>query len=165
IIIFLYYSISSFPSSPSFFFTDPAPTDIYTLSLHDALPISAPVWMPQPSGPSSSSGASSRTFTVLRSCAIAYVANEDCAKNRSCSVGSPSPSVSACDPSGRCPAKLPSLKVAQLAGDPSKHGRHCAQLRKLSATWSPGATLVTADPTASTTPAPSWPSTTGSGTG
>src|SRR5699024_12271749 len=26
--------------SPSFFFTDPAPPEIYTLSLHDALPIS-----------------------------------------------------------------------------------------------------------------------------
>src|SRR4051812_20246479 len=28
-------------SPPSFFFNDPAPTEIYTLSLHDALPISA----------------------------------------------------------------------------------------------------------------------------
>src|SRR5207302_9785628 len=28
-------------SSSCFFFTDPAPTQIYTLSLHDALPISA----------------------------------------------------------------------------------------------------------------------------
>src|SRR5207253_10746711 len=27
------------PLPPSFFSTDPAPTDIYTLSLHDALPI------------------------------------------------------------------------------------------------------------------------------
>src|SRR5205809_2882505 len=27
---------------PSFFFIDPATTEIYTLSLHDALPISAP---------------------------------------------------------------------------------------------------------------------------
>src|SRR5262249_61659669 len=30
------------PSSPLFFFNDTAPTEIYTLSLHDALPISAP---------------------------------------------------------------------------------------------------------------------------
>src|SRR5207245_9607359 len=29
--------------SPFFFFNDPAPTDTYTLSLHDALPISLPV--------------------------------------------------------------------------------------------------------------------------
>src|SRR6202000_687856 len=31
---------------PSFFFNDTAPTEIYTLSLHDALPISqAPAWL------------------------------------------------------------------------------------------------------------------------
>src|SRR5688500_20398888 len=41
----LLYSSSPLPSSltpPSslFFFNDPAPTEIYTLSLHDALPIS-----------------------------------------------------------------------------------------------------------------------------
>src|SRR5690606_39583457 len=30
-------------ATPFFFFTDPAPTEIYTLSLHDALPIS-PAW-------------------------------------------------------------------------------------------------------------------------
>ncbi len=34
-----------------------------------------------------------------------------------------------------------------------------------STTWSPGFTLVTASPTASTTPAPSWPSTAGGGHG
>src|ERR1039458_7788200 len=31
---------SSGPASPFFFFNDPATTEIYTLSLHDALPIS-----------------------------------------------------------------------------------------------------------------------------
>src|SRR5205085_11395482 len=31
----------------SFFFTDPAPTEIYTLSLHDALPISFPRRLPR----------------------------------------------------------------------------------------------------------------------
>src|SRR5690554_7033509 len=36
--IYLSYSCSVFLF---FFFTDPAPTEIYTLSLHDALPISA----------------------------------------------------------------------------------------------------------------------------
>src|SRR5438105_13907488 len=30
-----------------FFFNDPAPTEIYTLSLHDALPISVPIGAPQ----------------------------------------------------------------------------------------------------------------------
>src|SRR5690606_1688900 len=63
------------------------------------------------------------------------------------------------------PAKLMSLKFAQPAGDPSRHGRHRPQGRKLTATWSPGATFSTALPTASTTPAPSCPRTTGSGIG
>src|SRR5690606_42039392 len=33
------FSTVSFPTLFLFFFTDPAPTEIYTLSLHDALPI------------------------------------------------------------------------------------------------------------------------------
>ena len=37
----------------------------------------APVWMPQPSGPSNSSGASFGTFTTLRSLARAKVQNDD----------------------------------------------------------------------------------------
>jgi hypothetical protein len=37
----------------------------------------APVCSPHPSGPSSSTGTSSATFTVLRSFAIEYVANDD----------------------------------------------------------------------------------------
>src|SRR2546430_16899955 len=38
---------SPVPSPSFFFFNDTAPTEIYTLSLHDALPISAP----RPTGP------------------------------------------------------------------------------------------------------------------
>src|SRR2546422_4202559 len=40
--LLVFYSIALFPplSSLFFFFNDPAPTEIYTLSLHDALPIS-----------------------------------------------------------------------------------------------------------------------------
>lgn len=56
------------------------------------------------------------------------------------------------------------LKFAQLAGRPSRQGRHVPQWRKLIATWSPGATFVTDELTASTTPAASWPRTIGSGT-
>ena len=41
----------------------------------------APVWPLQANGPSSSSGASLRTFTAKRSLAMAWVANEDCWKN------------------------------------------------------------------------------------
>src|SRR5437868_14553762 len=42
---------SIFLSALFFFFTDPAPTEIYTLSLHDALPISSPILLmiPNPS--------------------------------------------------------------------------------------------------------------------
>src|SRR5947209_10213150 len=42
-----YITLLSPPSPPSptfFFFNDTAPTEIYTLSLHDALPISGPVF-------------------------------------------------------------------------------------------------------------------------
>src|SRR6266487_2809634 len=36
--------VRTFPGTAAFFFNDPPPTEIYTLSLHDALPISlAPV--------------------------------------------------------------------------------------------------------------------------
>ena len=39
--------------------------------------VPAPVWTPQPSGPSNSIGASSGTFTALRSVAMECVAKED----------------------------------------------------------------------------------------
>src|SRR5205807_7736924 len=37
--LYLTHHFHSPPSPPSFFFNDTAPTEIYTLSLHDALPI------------------------------------------------------------------------------------------------------------------------------
>src|SRR5277367_2542395 len=47
--------------------------------------------------------------------------------------------------------------------------RHCGQLpqkpERQATTWSPGLTVVTSAPTASTTPAPSWPSTIGRSSG
>src|SRR5260370_25682827 len=39
-IIFFFYLLSNTSFSPPFFFNDTAPTEIYTLPLHDALPIS-----------------------------------------------------------------------------------------------------------------------------
>src|SRR5438270_2819935 len=42
---------SSPPSVAVFFFNDPAPPEIYTLSLHDALPISFESWQRGPPGP------------------------------------------------------------------------------------------------------------------
>src|SRR5437868_14067955 len=49
--IFLFFSFTLLPPHCSllFFFNDPAPTEIYTLSLHDALPISK--WLTQPDNP------------------------------------------------------------------------------------------------------------------
>ena len=49
-------------------------------------------------------------------------------------------------------------------GRPEAQNLHQPQLgRKFKITWSPGFDIVTPGPTASTTPAPSWPSTIGSG--
>ena len=66
----------------------------------------APVWTPQPSGPSSSSGASSRTLITLRSWLTEWVAKEDWPKK--CEEISPCSPVSAVEPSKRRQAKLPS---------------------------------------------------------
>src|SRR5579884_3756890 len=53
-----------------------------------------------------------------------------------------------------------------IVGRPAVHASHAPQLAiVVSTTWSPSATLVTPAPTASTTPAPSCPSTTGVGNG
>jgi hypothetical protein len=59
-----------------------------------------------------------------RSLAIAYVPNDDCPKYRPWRVPAESAMDRAWDPSGRAPAKLISLKLAQLAGEPSKDRRH-----------------------------------------
>src|SRR5690348_18348859 len=52
--------ILSTTKSLFFFFNDTAPTEIYTLSLHDALPISSPPTRPRT--------ATSATCTVRRAC-------------------------------------------------------------------------------------------------
>src|SRR5207249_11636184 len=54
--------LSCYPSLFFFFFNDPAPPQIYTLSLHDALPISRPRLMAS----SSSSGHSARGSPIRR---------------------------------------------------------------------------------------------------
>ena len=52
----------------------------------------------------------------------------------------------------------------QNVGLPRSHAAHCPQLPSVeSTTWSPTFTLVTSGETWVTTPAPSWPSTTGVG--
>ena len=64
----------------------------------------APVMMPQPSGPTMSSGAESGTFTTLRSRARAYVAKDDCAK-KFARTGV-SPRRARVEPSARTPLKF-----------------------------------------------------------
>ena len=54
------------------------------------------------------------------------------------------------------------IALRHIVGRPRSHSAQAPQLASVdSATWSPGATWVTPAPTASTTPAPSCPSTTG----
>ena len=58
------------------------------------------------------------------------------------------------------------MVVRHHVGRPVLHQRHMPQLARVeTTTWSPGFTMVTADPTSSTTPAPSCPSTDGEGQG
>lgn len=58
------------------------------------------------------------------------------------------------------------IALRHMVGRPRSHSAHAPQLASVeSATWSPGPTWVTPTPTASTTPAPSCPSTTGTGKG
>ena len=63
-----------------------------------------------------------------------------------------------------CPGRPIALR--HMVGRPRSQSAQAPQLASVdSATWSPGPTWVTPAPTASTTPAPSWPSTTGTGNG
>src|SRR5262245_57462492 len=71
-----------------------------------------------------------------------------------------------CDSRGAAVSGRVTMPPTQRFGWPL---RHCAQLPqnpdRHATTWSPGFTLVTSAPTASTTPAPSWPSTIGRSSG
>src|SRR5699024_12788196 len=70
--------LPSAPSSPIvilFFFTDPATTEIYTLSLHDALPISA-CCLPESSGANSSLfslSSDEKTLRLRRYCSLGMI--------------------------------------------------------------------------------------------
>lgn len=64
----------------------------------------APVWIPHPSGPRSSSGAAGSILTTFRSVASAWVAKDDWPKNAPWMAASPLRNVVL--PSGRVPAKL-----------------------------------------------------------
>src|ERR1700757_1474609 len=123
----------------------------------------APVWMPHPSGPASSSGRLPGILTTFASCARAWVANEDWPKKLPPTSAGPSRRVAV--PRLPTPAKFSSMKRTQYDGDPAVHSEHAPQLLNVAPTRSPGATLVTPGPTDFTTPLPSWPSTAGNGKG
>ena len=120
----------------------------------------APVTTPQPSSEACHSGMSAVSGT-----APAAATTVRCAKHaviRPCWSVSPAPS---------CRREVPSISVprsalrpagSQRLRRPARQARHCPHDgTNENATRSPGATCVTRSPTASTTPAPSWPSTIG----
>src|SRR5579859_1723303 len=123
----------------------------------------APVWMPHPSGPASSSGRPPGILTTLASYTRAWVANEDWPKKLPPTSAGPSRSVAV--PRLPTPAKFSSMKRTQYDGNPAVHSEQAPQLLNVAPTRSPGTTLVTPGPTDFTTPLPSWPSTAGNGKG
>src|SRR5215468_4472419 len=55
--------------------------------------------------------------------------------------------------------------LLQYVSKPARHSGHAPHEGFAMITWSPGCSAVTALPTRSTTPAPSWPNTAGHGIG
>ena len=107
-----------------------------------------PAITPQPSRPTAAARAAGSTFVHWPAATRVFSAN---APIPSAGLsGVPSASVIFCV----------ALNVAkQYHGSPRSHARQAPQTaRQLRITKSPGATLVTSSPTASTTPAASWPS-------
>ena len=119
-----------------------------------------PVMTPQPIRAARSSGMSSRIFTTAFSCTSICSANDDrLAKLCSCSGRSHSRRLDT--PGGSFTSVL-----VQIAGRPVVQFSQVPQnTDRQVTTWSPRFTWVTSEPTCSTMPADSWPSTTGSGCG
>src|SRR3546814_8732658 len=88
----------------------------------------APVWIPQPSGPSLSRGSDLSTTTVLRAVARQWVANDDCPNHREV-ISAPLASVTPVVKSTRRPSMLRTRNVSQWAGTPA---RHISQLQQRS---------------------------------
>ncbi|MET0931416.1 MAG: hypothetical protein ABWX74_17990 [Aeromicrobium sp.] len=116
--------------------------------------VPAPVWMPQPRGPTSSIGTSVGILTALRELMIAWVANEDWPKNDPL-TGSPAGVVMVPEPSSRAPLKFSAMKLRQYASRPVRQFAQWPQEANEAATWSPTLTSVTFSPTCSTMAAPS----------
>ncbi|GAA2994003.1 hypothetical protein GCM10020229_03120 [Kitasatospora albolonga] len=125
----------------------------------------APVCTPQPNGASSSGGRPPGTGIAFRSVTSEWVAKEDWPKKCPCS-GEPSAARRVGLPSARAPPnRLSRGQCSQRTGRPVRQSGHRPQEVKVSTTGWPGRRPVTALPTRRTVPAPSWPSTAGSGPG
>ena len=72
----------------------------------------APVWIPQPSGPSSASGSAGSTLIASRAATSEWVANEDCPNQRD-AIGSPSASCTGLVAATPTPVRLRGKKVSQ----------------------------------------------------
>ena len=119
-----------------------------------------PVTTPQPSSDASHSGSSGGSGTADAAGTTQCVAKHD-TKLKCCS-GRPSASASRELPSRSVPAHACAAAVSHRLKRPAAQARHARQHgTKQNATRSPFATPETPAPTASTTPAPSWPGTIG----
>src|SRR5215472_1210400 len=113
----------------------------------------SPVVTPQPISAARSSGISGVTLTTARSWTSISSAKEP----RPANWPSPVPSA---ESRGLSSARTPG--VWQRWGRPVRQNSHSPQnADRQVTTWSPGRTYVTSEPTASTTPADSWPMTRG----
>ena len=114
-----------------------------------------PVTTPQAMRHAEVSGTSLSIGTACTSLTTVISANDDVAAKLP--AGSP--------PTVKISRRLPSVLRHQV-GLPTAHWSQMPQLETVAmTTWSPGFTRVTSDPTASTTPAPSWPMSDGAGHG
>ena len=117
----------------------------------EPMPVTTPQAMrhAEVSGTSLSIGTACTSFTTVIS------ANDDVAAKLP--AGSP--------PTVKISRRLPRVLRHQV-GLPTEHWSQMPQLETVAmTTWSPGFTRVTSEPTASTTPAPSWPMSDGAGHG
>ena len=143
--------------------TMPAPNTTHvepasTLAVNIAAP--SPVDRPQANRQARSSGASCGTFASAISGMTVYSANVEVPMKWR--IGSPSMRDRRVVPSGRWPLPCCSRIARQMfvfGLRQCTHSRHCGE--NSVTTWSPTRTSRTPSPIASTTPAPSWPSTAG----
>ncbi len=112
-----------------------------------------PVDKAHPTRAASSRGAARSTGTTWRSGTSVSSAK----------VAVPSPRMSFAPPTDAYgPPSDSAIPVLHNMGCPARHQKHCRHGGiHVSTTWSPTATRVTAGPTSTTTPEPSWPSTVG----